>query len=159
PTLLGAKADHRLQMRPDEISLSVRYLAGLLGAGPAEWSQPENAHAAWLKAAADDLAQHKGNALVHAGREQPADVHTLTAAINGTLGAFGKTVRLIAPIEANAGPKLQSLSELVGDMKAGKVDTLIIIRSNPVYDAPADLDFAGALKHVPLSGSLALYDD
>ena len=159
PTLLGAKADHRLQMRPDEISGSVRYLAGLLGAGPAEWSQQENAHAAWLKAAADDLAQHKGNALVHTGREQPADVHILADAINATLDAFGKTVRLIAPIEANAGPKLQSLSELVGDMNTGNVDTLIIIRANPVYDAPADLDFAGALKHVPFSVSLALYND
>jgi len=159
PTLLGAKSDHRLAMRPEEIAASMRYLAGLLGAGPSEWAQQENAHAAWLKAAADDLSHHKGSALVHAGREQPAEVHVLTDAINGTLSAFGKTVRLIAPIETNASSKVQSISSLVEDMKAGKVDTLIIIRSNPVYDAPADLDFGGSLKYVPLSVSLAVYDD
>jgi Fe-S-cluster-containing dehydrogenase component len=44
-------------------------------------------------------------------------------------------------------------------MKAGKVDTLLILGCNPVYDAPADLDFAGALRRVPFSVSLALYDD
>ncbi len=159
PTLLGAKADHRVAMRPDEIVRSMRYLAGLLGAGPQEWSQQQNVQAAWLKAAADDLSQHKGNALVHAGREQPAEVHTLVDAINGALGAFGKTVRLINPVNANPRPKLQSISELVQDMRSGKVDTLIILRSNPVYDAPADLDFAAALRHVPFSVSLALYDD
>jgi MoCo/4Fe-4S cofactor protein with predicted Tat translocation signal len=159
PTLLGAKADHRLALRPDEIEASLRYLAGLLGAGPQEWAQQDNAQAAWLKAAADDLAQHKGNALVHAGREQSVAVHVLVDAINGALGAFGKTVRLVAPVEASARAKVQSLSELVGDMRSGKVDTLLVLGPNPVYDAPADLDFAAALRRVPFSVSLALYDD
>jgi len=159
PTLLGAKADHRLPARPDEIAASLRYLAALLDAGPSEWSQQQDVNAAWLKAAADDLSQHKGKALVHAGREQPVEVHVLADAINGALGAFGKTVRLIAPVEAGSGPKRQSISELVQDMTAGRVDTLLIIGANPVYDAPADLDFTGALRHVPFSVALALYDD
>jgi MoCo/4Fe-4S cofactor protein with predicted Tat translocation signal len=34
PTLIGAKADHRLPMRPADISAAVRYLAGAVGAGP-----------------------------------------------------------------------------------------------------------------------------
>jgi MoCo/4Fe-4S cofactor protein with predicted Tat translocation signal len=159
PTLLGAKADHRLPMRPDEIVTSLRYLAGLLGAGPQEWSQTDSAHAQWLKAAADDLAQHKGRSLVHAGREQPVEVHLLVDAINGTLSAFGKTVRLIAPVDAGSDPKRQSLSELTQDMAAGKVDTLLIFGTNPVYDAPADMDFAGALRHVAFSVCLSLYED
>ena len=44
-------------------------------------------------------------------------------------------------------------------MAAGKVDTLLILDANPVYTAPADLDFAAALRRVPLSVSLALYAD
>ncbi|HLH92207.1 MAG TPA: TAT-variant-translocated molybdopterin oxidoreductase [Xanthobacteraceae bacterium] len=159
PTLLGAKADHRVAMRPDDLQASLRFLAGLLGAGPQEWSQAQNAHGTWLKAAADDLAQHKGGALVHAGREQPAEIHVLADAINDALGAFGKTVRLTAPIDASRDAKGQSLSDLASDMKAGKVDTLLIFDCNPVYDAPADLDFAGALRRVPFSACLALYDD
>jgi MoCo/4Fe-4S cofactor protein with predicted Tat translocation signal len=162
PTLLGAKADHRLPMRPDEITKSLRYLAGSLGAGPQEWAQQneeKNARSAWLNALADDLSQHKGKALVHAGREQPAEIHVLADAINNALGAFGNTVRLIAPVLANAGSMQQSVAKLVQDMAAGKVDTLLMLGVNPVYDAPADLDFAGALHRVPFSVSLALYED
>ena len=39
--------------------------------------------------------------------------------------------------------QLDSLRQLVADMNAGKVDTLLILGGNPVYSAPADLDFAG----------------
>ncbi len=159
PTLLGAKADHRLAMRPAEIVGSMQYMASLLGAGSQQGSQQDNPHAAWLKAAADDLAQHKGRALVHAGREQPVEVHVLADAINGALGAYGNTVRLIAPVNVNAGSMRQSISELAGDMAAGKVDTLLILGANPVYDAPADLNFATALRRVAFSVCLSLYED
>jgi MoCo/4Fe-4S cofactor protein with predicted Tat translocation signal len=159
PTLLGAKADHRLAMRPDEIVDSLRYVAASLGAGPQEWAQQTNGRSAWLKAAADDLAQHKGRALVHAGREQPAEIHVLADAINGGLGAFGNTVRLTDPILAYSGAMRQSMADLVQDMTSGKVDTLLMLGVNPVYDAPADLDFAAALRRVPFSVALALYDD
>jgi Fe-S-cluster-containing dehydrogenase component len=115
-------------------------------------------HAAWLKAAADDLTQHKGRSLVHAGREQPVEIHLLANAVNNTLGAFGQTVRLIAPVTASAA-SAQSLAELTQDMAAGKVDTLLILGANPIYDAPADVDFAAALPRVPLSVCVSLYDD
>jgi MoCo/4Fe-4S cofactor protein with predicted Tat translocation signal len=161
PTLLGAKADHRLAMRPAEIVASLRELAALLGAGPQEWGRQtqNNVPSAWLRAAADDLAQHKGGALVHAGREQPFEIHVLTDAINAALGAFGNTVRLIAPVTARPGSNRESLSMLAEDMASGKVDTLLILGSNPVYDAPADLDFAARLVRVPFSVAVPLYDD
>ena len=72
----------------------------LLGAGPQEWKQPSLKDAAWLDAAAEDLVQHHGRVLVHAGREQPAEMHLLADAINGALGAFGATIRLVEPIAA-----------------------------------------------------------
>ncbi len=159
PTLLGAKADHRIPMQPAGIAASMRYLAALLGVGPQEWSQQAGPHAAWLKAAADDLAQHKGSSLVHAGREQPVDIHLLADAINRALGAFGNTVHLIAPVDAGNGSKRQSISDLATDMIAGKVDTLLILGTNPVYDAPAELEFAAGLQRVPFSACLALYDN
>ncbi len=88
PTLIGAKADHRLAVRPAEMAAALRYLAASLGAGPQAWSQAEIKDADWLKAAAADLKQHYGHALVHAGREQPAEIHLLAHAINGALGSF-----------------------------------------------------------------------
>ncbi len=159
PTLIGAKADHRLALRPAEIAAAMRYLAATLGAGPQEWSQAQIKEADWLKAAAQDLKQHHGRALIHAGREQPVEIHLLAHAINAALGGFGATIRLIEPVAATSEPQQQSLQKLVADMMAGRVDTLLMVEANPVYTAPADVDFAAALKKVPLSVDLALYAD
>ncbi|HEX6229970.1 MAG TPA: 4Fe-4S dicluster domain-containing protein, partial [Solirubrobacterales bacterium] len=46
-------------------------------------------------------------------------------------------------------PSLGSLSSLVSAMKDGGVRTLVILGGNPVFDAPADLDFAAAMAKVP----------
>jgi MoCo/4Fe-4S cofactor protein with predicted Tat translocation signal len=159
PSLIGAKADHRLPLRPAEVATALRYVAAELGAGPAEWAQQQPRDADWLKAAAQDLKQHRGRALVHAGREQPVEIHRLADAVNAALGAFGATIRVIEPVAAMPIAQRQSLDELVGDMAAGKVDTLLVLDTNPLYSGPADLDFAGALKRVPMSVSLALYVD
>ena len=59
PTLIGAKADHRLPMRPEEILDGMRHLAAAVGAGPREWAQSQTKDASWLTAAAQDLTQHK----------------------------------------------------------------------------------------------------
>src|SRR5213075_1297304 len=47
------------------------------------------------------------------------------------------------------------------DMRAGKVDLLVILGGNPVFDAPANLGFADALKNsnIPLRVHLGLYQD
>ena len=159
PTLIGAKADHRLPLPPPELAAALRYLAAGVGVGPQEWKHAPPKDAAWLDAAAQDLVKNRGRVLVHAGREQPAEIHLLADAINGALGAFGATIRLIEPVAVAAPSMRQSLKDLVDDMIAGKVDTLLMLGVNPVYTAPPDLDFAKALRQVPLSVSLALYAD
>src|SRR5262249_33547061 len=57
--------------------------------------------------------------------------------------------------------QIGSLRELVVDIQAGRVDTLLILGGNPAYDAPADLDFALALRggKVGLRVHLGLYHD
>ncbi|HZT89102.1 MAG TPA: TAT-variant-translocated molybdopterin oxidoreductase [Stellaceae bacterium] len=159
PTLIGAKADHRLPLKPAEIVAAVRYLAATVGAGPQAWAEGAGAHTAWLKAAAQDMMAHKGRALVHVGREQPEEIHLLAAVINGALGAYGTTIRLIDPVAAAPTPHRQSLHDLANDMQAGKVDTLVMVDTNPVYTAPPEFDFANALTRVPLSVSLSRYAD
>ena len=42
-------------------------------------------------------------------------------------------------------------------MNAGKVDMLLIVGSNPVYDAPVDFGFAEAMDKVPLRVQHGLY--
>ncbi|MGA1858083.1 TAT-variant-translocated molybdopterin oxidoreductase [Azospirillum sp. 11R-A] len=148
PTLAGARADHRFAVRPDEVEAAVRALAAELGAGPAEWRQGAPG---WLAAVARDLSANRGAALVHAGPAQPPAVHALVHAINDALGGPGQTVSHIEPVEADPVDHAQSVGELAADMAAGTVDTLLILGANPVFTAPADLDFAGALGKVPLS--------
>ena len=46
--------------------------------------------------------------------------------------------------------QLDSLRMLVDEMKSGAVEWLVILGGNPIYDSPADIDFAGALEKVKM---------
>ena len=112
-----------------------------------------------VAAIARDLQAHKGASIVIAGDHQSAEVHALAHAINQSLGNAGKTVTYTDPIEANPSDQPESLRQLVADMNAGKVNTLLILGGNPVYTAPVDLDFSGALRKVAWKAYLGLYSD
>ena len=159
PTLIGAKADHRLALCPADLERALRYLAAKTDSGPNEWAVSDDPDAAWFDAAAADLTGARGAALIHVGSEQGPELHLLAHAINDKLGAFGQTIRAIEPVAPTDVTDRQALTELVADMRAGKIDTLVMLDTNPVYAAPADLDFAEALKQVPLSIALSLYAD
>ena len=45
------------------------------------------------------------------------------------------------------------------DLKAGKIETLVLLGGNPVYNAPVDFQFADQLGRVPLRIRLGLYED
>ena len=44
-------------------------------------------------------------------------------------------------------------------MSDGKVQTLVIVGGNPVYDAPANLSFGGFMEKVPLRIHLGYWND
>ena len=96
----------------------------------------------WIDALAKDLLANRGKGLIVAGERQPAAVHAAVCALNSSLGNTGKTVSYYETKDA-ALPSVSSLGSLVAAMKAGTVQTLVILGGNPVFDAPADLDFAG----------------
>jgi len=91
---------------------------------------------------AKDLMTHQGSSAVIVGDHQPASVHALAHLLNTKLGNVGKTVFYTDPIDANPVNQTESIKDLVADMRGGKVDLLIILGGNPVYDAPSDLNFA-----------------
>ncbi len=101
---------------------------------------------AFVEAVAADLKAHRGSSLVVAGESQPPAVHALAHAINEALGNVGKTVTYSDPVAAGPANQAASLAELVADMNAGKVSTLVILEGNPVFTAPADLEFARAME-------------
>jgi molybdopterin-containing oxidoreductase family iron-sulfur binding subunit len=154
-SLTGAMADHRLRLGSRQIASFLALLAARLGAPGAASPAGEiqGVEPRWIDALAKDLQAHRGTSLIVAGERQPAAVHAAVCALNTHLGNTGKTVSYFETRDA-ALPSLGSLASLVSAMKAGTVQTLVILGGNPVFDAPVDLDFAGALAKVPHSIAL-----
>ena len=160
PTSTGAKADHRMAVRAWEVQWFTQALAGFLGM-KSEANGIAGEQGKFLLTLANDLQRSRGSSVVIAGDHQPPVVHALCHAINAKLGNVGKTVFYSDPIPVFTGNHNDSLKELIGDMKAGNVEMLVILRGNPVYDAPADFGFKDALKNstVPLRIHLGLHND
>jgi MoCo/4Fe-4S cofactor protein with predicted Tat translocation signal len=160
PSVTGGMADHRMPLRSGQIAAFARAVAAAVGVAgvPAQASLPPEQQK-WITALARDLASHSGRSLVVAGDQQPAAVHALAHAMNAKLGNLGRTVVATDPVEASPTDEMQSLRDLASDMEAGRVEVLVIIEANPVYDAPADLDFSRKLAKVPLRVRLGLYED
>jgi MoCo/4Fe-4S cofactor protein with predicted Tat translocation signal len=160
PSSTGAKADHRLPLRAGEVADFAGSLASALGISSGRRTFAGET-ARYMNAVLHDLMAHRGSSVVIAGDHQPAVVHALAHAMNQALGNVGKTVVYTQPVNANPIGQTESLKDLVADMRAGKVDMLFILGGNPVYDAPADLNFADALKNtnIPLRVHLGLYQD
>ena len=150
PTLTGVSADHRFIASPREIHDLVEALAAGILQRSGALAAPD-----WLSAIIADLTANKGRSLVHIGPDQSAETHALAHVLNEALGARGNTLDLIEPVIYAAEAHEQSLAELTDDMRAGKVSTLLVIDSNPVYAAPGTLGFAEALKRVEFSLALS----
>ncbi|GMV23067.1 MAG: TAT-variant-translocated molybdopterin oxidoreductase [Vicinamibacterales bacterium] len=159
PTVTGSKADHRVAVKASQVYAAAAALANAVGVAAPAATTPEGLWQKVLPVLAQDLQAHRGRSIVMAGAQQPAAVHALARAMNEALGNVGSTVSYVAPIAATPADGVESLQALVADMQAGKVDVLVILGANPVFTAPADIDFAGALSKVGLRVHMGLYYD
>jgi molybdopterin-containing oxidoreductase family iron-sulfur binding subunit len=148
PSNTGAKADHQWSVKPSELEGIVRAISS--GSGGPEWAQ----------AIVKDLQQHKGASIVIVGDQQPPIIHALAHSLNSALGNIGKTVFYSDPLEVNSVDQRQSLQDLVNDLDGGRVELLVIIGGNPVYNTPSDLklDF-NRLSKAALRVHLSQYKD
>src|SRR5262249_18217064 len=160
----GSVADHRIRLRTGLVESFARALAAELHKGggdsaamldgvPAGFDLPESATKA-VGPVARDLLKHRGRCVVIPGYAQPPAVHPPAHAMNQALGNVGQTVFYtdpIAPRPADSGVArrakrgLSALRELTDEMRAGEVELLFILGTNPAFTAPADLGFADAL--------------
>ncbi|HTJ81601.1 MAG TPA: 4Fe-4S dicluster domain-containing protein, partial [Polyangiaceae bacterium] len=155
PTPTGMTADHRIRMSSRAITDFAKAiaagidkagvkLAGLGDLGAAKLGEKEAKAADII---AKDLVRAKGKSLVVVGRRQPPALHALAAALNHALGNIGTTVRYVRAFDdLREGP--DGLKALVDSIAQNKVETLFILGTNPVFNAPADLLFEAALKKV-----------
>ena len=146
-TLTGAMADHRLRIASSHVPALAAALAGrILGTDayaaltPGLDVKPE-----WIAECAADLLAHKGESLIVAGAHQPAATHALAYLMNVALGSIGRTIDFVVA-EPSVAATIQQLAAAV---QAGSVKTLLILGGNPVYNAPADVDWPALQKSVP----------
>ncbi|HXG85147.1 MAG TPA: TAT-variant-translocated molybdopterin oxidoreductase, partial [Pyrinomonadaceae bacterium] len=141
-TLTGAKADHRLSVKPSQMPEIARAIAGALGVSGAATTgaglTPQITE--WIQVMARDLQANRGKSIVTAGDNQPPIVHALAHAINSSLGNVGTTVTYVEPFQPNAETlQIDGLRQLTSEIDAGAVKMLVILSGNPAYNTPADL--------------------
>jgi molybdopterin-containing oxidoreductase family iron-sulfur binding subunit len=151
-------ADHRLRLESRQIAPFLAALAARLappsaGAASLAGAGVAGVDSRWIDALAKDLLANRGTGLIVAGERQPAAVHAAVCALNTYLGNTGRTVSYYETKDA-ALPSLSSLASLVSALNAGAIETLLVLGGNPVFDAPADLDFAAAMAKAPRSIAL-----
>ncbi len=137
-SLMGAKADHRLAVKPSQMPEIAKAIAAAVGVAGANSTYTENA--SWISVMAKDLLANRGKSLVIVGANQPPVVHALAHAMNSALGNIGTTVTYIEPFQPNADvAQIDQLRQLIQEIDGGAVKTLVILSGNPVYNTPIDL--------------------
>lgn len=183
-SVTGSQADHRLSVP----SSSIRLLAAILedivldrlsrstnGPTPEPQEQAARPHESrlpfspsdviapqilkFIQALAEDLVSCRGESLLVVGPGQPADVHARIHRLNERLGNSGKTVRYLSEPDAGRISHDAAIDLLASELRAGRVETLLLVGGNPVFDAPADIGFADALRHAGTSIHLSHYRD
>ncbi|MGA3010334.1 MAG: TAT-variant-translocated molybdopterin oxidoreductase [Terracidiphilus sp.] len=162
PTTTGLKAEHRLGLRASEIPAFAAELAKAVGVSGVEvpaysWTDEQKK---FLAAIAKDLKAHAGKSLVIPGVYQDPSLRAMASAINTAVGAYGELATLdVDPDSPANGSQLDGLKSLVSDLNAGKVNWLVILNANPIYTAPADLNFADAFNKADIVAHLGSHLD
>jgi len=161
-TTTGMKAEHRLGLRASEIPAFAAALAQAVGVAGVSapsyaWTDEQKS---FLAALAKDLKANAGKSAVLPGLYQDPSVAALALAINNALGNLGKTVSVASePAIPIPSDQIGDFKALVADLNAGKVDWLVILNANPIYDAPADLNFADAFNRANIVAHLGSHYD
>jgi MoCo/4Fe-4S cofactor protein with predicted Tat translocation signal len=153
PTVTGFKAEHRLALKPSEVDAFANALAG----GTSTLSNSD-AHK-FLSAVLNDIKKTGGRFAVVVGPQSSQAAHAAALTVNGSQGAVGKTVFYTETVNPLPSEQAQDLKALVSDMNAGKVQWLVMLGVNPLYNAPADLEFEAAFNKVPNSVHLGSHLD
>jgi MoCo/4Fe-4S cofactor protein with predicted Tat translocation signal len=152
PSVSGSLADHHIAVKSSAVPAVAYQLAKACGvSAPDAGAAPD-----WVAAVAADLTKSKGRCVVIPGDFQPESVHLAAYAINAALGNVGSTVKVLEGVEPD---NTHTLDELTSDLNSGHVETLLILNVNPVYSAPASLNFEAAIRKARLVVRLGQFFD
>lgn len=170
-SLTGGNADIRYKIKPSQqVAVVMAIINELVVQGRSSYANNGNVKsvlasygtaisqlgfpAEALKKVASDLWDSRGKSLVVAGglptrTDQARELQIAVNMLNSMLDNDGETVE-----HHKGNPSLKGstaeLMQLMADMKAGKIKTLIVHRTLPSYALPDDLAFNEALKKVEM---------
>ena len=156
-TMTGGMADHRRAVKAGAVPFVAAAIAQGLGVSTGARSVVGGSMQPFIDAIVQDVRAAGGRAAFVAGQTQPPQVHALAAALNGRFGSG--VAEYLATGEGPVQPVGPQLVQLVQQMAAGQIDTLLMLGTNPVYSLPAELQFEEALARVPTSIHVGLYRD
>src|SRR6056297_3912157 len=163
-SITGSMADHRLRLKSSEIEAMVYALAGRLAQdlnGLSAFSGYSNGMSGhdMIETLAAELLANRSNSIITAGTGHSAAVHATISALNNALGNIGSAVTVHElPFQDNANNSA-AFAEAVADARSGAFDTVVILGSNPVFTAAADLQFEDALSNIDTKIHLSDYVD
>lgn len=157
PSATGALANHRLIADARRMPVLAEALAHALGVADAAKLEVTESEARWIARVVTACKEGAGRSLFVSGLSGGAATALWIARINQQLGNAGQTVKLTAPIAGPAGAG--TLAELVSDINAGHVSSLVVLGCNPAYTAPGELDLGKAIKRVHSSLHIGLQRD
>ena len=154
-SVTGAMADHRLRLSSGNMTAFLALLAaeviGLEG-GDSRLAGLLRDKASglavdpkWIIECARDLHANRGRCVVVAGSHLPVEAQQLAMLINQLSGAEGTTVDYAELPEDSS----TTIAQLAEKIRSGAIEGLLILGGNPVYNAPADLDWKTLQKSVP----------
>jgi molybdopterin-containing oxidoreductase family iron-sulfur binding subunit len=168
-TTTGSVADHRLRLPASEIAGYAFALAAELAKAGVPLGDVQGAVAKagagakvppkWLSVLAKELVANRGRSVLVVGSRQPPEVHALVHSIHIALGSVPAVVSFAPSADPDEMDVATDLKALTDAITGGKVEALVILGGNPVYDAPADLGFAALLAKVPFSAHASLFFD
>jgi MoCo/4Fe-4S cofactor protein with predicted Tat translocation signal len=157
-SLTGANADERYMVKASEFGKVLASLfnevAGATGNSKVSDAKVSNVDAAKAIAkVAKELVENKGKSIVVCGFNDEG-CQTLVNGINKMLDNYGKTVDVEMHYNLKQSDD-KAFLDLVADLNAGKVGTLMTYNCNPVYTAPASLKFEAAYKKAAVKVSFS----
>jgi MoCo/4Fe-4S cofactor protein with predicted Tat translocation signal len=163
-TNTGSYADNRLRLKASEVpaftyALAARLSGSVSGLDAFSGVSNEFSNHDWIANLAEDLLQNSGSSIITAGDSHSPAVHAAVAAMNYALGNAGSTITYHVVPHIEETNQLEALRALVEELQGGNIDTVVILGSNPVFTAPADLNFAAALQQAGTVIHLSDYVD
>lgn len=147
-SVTGSAADNRLRLKASEIegftyALAAELSSKVSGLGAfSGYSGTFTGHK-WVTAVAEDLVANQGKGIVTVGIGHHAHVHAAVAAINLALGNAGETVTYLDVPHLDDVDNNEAFANAIGSID--NETTVVIIGTNPVLTAPANLNVGGAL--------------